>query len=163
MRQKKNNYHYYKMNGFKSFYDIEQEQLAKARFQEKVKSIVGRDYSLPNHLKGRSIHIQNVNYEQLLQEFNYKRNGDFGWIKWISKTSRFHCYIRNNASLYIHQDVYSNGKHRAMHTPEMETELERMRIWAHNHKPRNKKYKEEKLSQEEIREALKQLKQSNEK
>lgn len=150
------------MNGLKSLYDIEQEQIAKSRFQERVKRIVGRDYDLPSKLKGRSIHLQHVNYEELLKAKGYSSNGKYGWVKWINESSRFHCYLTpNNTGLYLHQDFYSKDSHYSGHSPEMEEELERMRIWALQHRPHKGRHKDEWLSHDKIVEALKKLKNEN--
>ncbi len=150
-----------------TLWEVEQINKKKREEKEEIINAVGRNYFLPNKLVGNKINIEGIeNPEELLKEFNYIKIHNNGYIKKINKEYRFHCFIsQDRKSIYIHSDQIINKKHKSSNKfvgDEKSKICNRIHDIRYRLKHPNKIYyppiKEEQLSPEEIKKALKNLK-----
>lgn len=156
------------MTKWDSLFNIEEKERLKQAEIDRIKNAVGRDYQLPKVLKGKRINVFPIeNPEVILQQMSYTKFFDRGWIKKIDEESRFHANVSlDKKYIYIHKDI-GKKKHRAV-SNDLQPQIDQITLIKRDLLSKivipKGKYgftKEESLTEDQKREALKKLYEEN--
>lgn len=145
-----------------SLWDVEKAEAKVKKKLDIVKNVVGRDTKLPKKLEGKQIGISKIeNPEAILFKIGYIKLHNNGYIRIIDKNFRFHAFITvDRKHIYLHSDSTENGRHVSSSKGTGDE-----KSWIKNEilKQIPNYVHEEGLTQEQILEAIKNLKEENEK
>lgn len=145
-----------------TLWDVEQAEAKAKKRLDTIKNVVGRDIKLPMKLEGKQIGIAKINNpEEILLKLGYTKRGSNGYVRYLDKDFRFHAFITvDRKHIYLHSDSTVNGKHVSSGKfVEDEKSVIKNEILSQN----PLYVHEEGLTQEQILEAVKKLKDENRK
>jgi hypothetical protein len=144
-----------------SLYDIEQAEINKKKKLDSIKNIIGRETNIPKRIVAQSVSIRKItNPHEVFEELGYIMLSNKTWIKKIDNKHRFHANITlDGKDIFIHCDkTIKGGRHRASEHG-VDEERQKFKLAIHKRKPPSTRVKVEKLSQAEVQEALKKLRE----